>query len=220
VNIGSASFGHFLEERLGETGDRELSGTSNITPSLTVDYRPWTKFGIRAFGAYTPSELQFEDDTGFEFVGVRNPDFDFSEDELEGEDIRNMRVWNFGLELVRYVDLEFMGFIPYITLGFAGTNWSIDDERDDVEPQFQGVIVTDDSSVLRWGAMSTLGFQMQATDALGFRLEGTVIRMGNPFNGDDNWRIRTETGQFVFDEPSVVRQLRLSAGVVYTLTKL
>lgn len=217
ANIGSASFGRFLEERLGETGERELTASSNITTGLSVDFRPWTKLGVRAFGSYTPTDLEFEEDTGFEFVGVPDPDFDFTEDELEGEDLRNMRVWNFGLEAVRYADLDFFGFTPYITIGFTGNVWSIDDERDDVEAPFQGIIVADDNSLFRWGAMSTLGFEVKVMDGLGLRLEGTALRIRSPFDGDDSWRIRTETGQEVFDEPSAVRQLRLTAGLAYTL---
>ena len=169
ADIGTASFGRFLEERLGEVGERELTAAPNVTLGLSLDYRPWTKLGLRAFGFYTPTSLKFEEDTSFEFVGTPNPDFDFTEDELEADDLRNMRVWSFGLEAVRYVDLNVFGFTPYITLGFSGNIWSIDDERDDVEAPFQGIIVTDDNSKFRWGAISTLGFEIEVIDGLGLR---------------------------------------------------
>jgi opacity protein-like surface antigen len=102
-------------------------------------------------------------------------------------------------------------FAPYTLLGVAGGWWSLDEGEEGA----QGVVLTgEDDTQFRFGGVGGLGIQVRATPRVVIRLEAAQYRLGNPFDGDDAWRLASGT---TFDEPETVRISRYALGLAFSV---
>lgn len=60
---GVSTFGRFLEQEFDD-GERELTASSALAVGGSIGIWPWAKTGVRAAFTVSPTEFEFEDDTG------------------------------------------------------------------------------------------------------------------------------------------------------------
>lgn len=197
VNGGAAKFSRFLEQRiLG--GDRELTAEPAPTVSVAVGYQPWEKAAFRLSGSFVPANLEFKTDIGDGSTA------------LDAADVGKITVFTLGVEVVRFVSLPFGPFRPYGSAGVLASMWGMD-----TESVGAGEVVPQGDGQVRLGAITRAGLQISATPQLSLRLEINSISTGNPFDGEDSYRV--VEGATVFDEPEVasIRQLMLGLAFAF-----
>jgi hypothetical protein len=200
---GAQTFGRFLEQRIGATGERELTAGTAAAVGGAVGFSGWNDTDIRAAFTWSPTELQFEEDRGVE-------DIDTDEDE---EGFVDLNAYVFSAEILRFVAGEERRVAPYAVAGVAGALWSLE-EGDDGAAREAEVQAGEDESQFRYGTVLGAGLQFRATPRLRLRLEASSFHMGNPFDGDDAFRAATGAA---FDEPEWVRMNRFTLNLAYAL---
>ena len=197
VNGGAAMFSRFLEQRVDGV-ERELTAEAAPTVSVAVGYQPWEKAAIRISGSFVPAKLEYKTDIGNGSTA------------LDATDLGKINVVTLGVEVVRFVSLPVGPFRPYGSAGVLASIWAMDTESlapGEVAPQGDGL--------LRLGAITRVGLQLNATPQFSVRLEINSLTTGSPFDGKDSFRL--VDGETVFDESEVssIRQLMLGLAFAF-----
>ena len=194
---GAATFGRFLEQRIGGAGERELRASTALAVGGAVGVRPWQSAALRLGFTWSPTELEFENDGGL------------GGDELEGEGLADLNAYVLSLDVLSFFFGEDRRLAPYAVAGVAGGWWSLDEG----EGFGAGEILAEEDTQFRSGTVFGTGLQFRATSRLLLRLEATATQLGNPFDGEDAFRVRSGT---TFDEPERVPVTRFTVNLVYT----
>jgi opacity protein-like surface antigen len=200
---GASTFGRFLEQRIGGAGERELTANTALAVGGSVGLRAWDRASVRLGFTWSPTELEFEDDRD---LGVG----DFDEEALTDLD-----AYVLSLEVLSLVLGEERRLSPYAVAGIAGGWWSLDgeDEAEFGAGEDHATLATEDGDTqFRPGGVLGTGLQLRATPRLLIRLEAATFRLGNPFDGDESFRVAS--GQ-TFDEPERVGMNRFTLNLAY-----
>ncbi|HEX7117899.1 MAG TPA: hypothetical protein VF212_03880 [Longimicrobiales bacterium] len=196
---GLADYGRFLEQFAGDFGlseQREVTASTALALGASVGMFPWEKTGVRLAFTWSPTDLEFQDDSGLDI------------DALDEDDIADLTASVLSLDVIRFLLDPSERFTPYASGGITATWWSLDDEN--------GEILSEDDTQFRWGGYGAIGLQYRATRKFGVRLEVATMGLGNPFDGKDSYR--TATG-ITFDEPSTVRLTRIALALTYSFLR-
>jgi hypothetical protein len=192
---GAATFGRFLEQRIGGAGERELSASPALAVGGAVGVRPWRSAALRLGFTWAPTELEFENDRG---LGG----------ELEEEGLTDLNAYVLSLDVLSYFFGEDRRLAPYAVAGVVGGWWSLEEG----EEFGAGEIVAEEDTQFRSGTVLGTGLQFRATPRLLLRLEATTAQLGNPFDGEDAFRVSSGT---TFDEPERVPVTRFTVNLAY-----
>ena len=204
---GLADYGRFLEQyavirdvdefEVIAFGQREVTAKTALALGLSVGGFFWDKTGVRLGFTWSPSEIEYRDDTG-------------TDSELfDEDDVADLSAYVLSLDLMRFLFDPRRRFAPYVAAGITGTWWSLDEDDDDE-------ILSTDATHFRWGGTTSIGLQYRATRKIGLRAEVATMALGNPFDGNDSFR--TDSG-LTFDEPSTVRFTRITLALTYSFLK-
>lgn len=197
---GVADYGRFLEQyaMVGEfLGERELRASTALALGLSVGAFAWEKTGVRLGFTWSPSELEFKDDTGID-VEV-----------LDEDNLADLSAYVLSLDLMRFLFDPSRRFTPFASAGITATWWSLGDDD-------SGELISTDDTHFRWGGMGSIGAQYRVNRKFGVRGEIATMGLGNPFDGKNSFR--TATG-LTFDEPSSVRLTRITLALTYSFLK-
>jgi len=204
---GLADYGRFLdqyvflldvdEDTVLAFGQREVTAKTALALGLSVGGFFWDKTGVRLGFTWSPSEIEFRDDTGTD------------SEIFDEDDVADLSAYVLSLELMRFLFDPRRRFAPYVAAGITGTWWSLDEDDDDE-------ILSTDATHFRWGGTTSIGVQYRATRNFGLRAEVATMALGNPFDGNDSFR--TDSG-LTFDEPSTVRFTRITLALTYSFLK-
>ncbi len=198
---GVADYGRFLEQYAivdDFFGQRELTASTALALGVSVGAFAWEKTGVRLGFTWSPTELEFKDDSGID-VEV-----------LDDDDLADLSAYVLSLDLMRFLLNPSRRFAPYASAGIAATWWSLGDDGGLDE------ILSGDDTHFRWGGMGSIGAQYRVNRNIGVRGEIATMGLGNPFDGNDAFR--TATG-LTFDEPSSVRLTRITLALTYSFLK-
>jgi len=195
---GLSTFGSFLEQGVGER-EREVTAGSVPSAGVSAGFDWWRLTGIRTAIAWSPGELEFEDETGDD--GTM----------LDRSDVGDFDAFVFTLELVQFLFDESQRVAPYAMGGLSWTLWNFDRSTlaDDAIASPTGK-----DTFIRRGETASIGVQVRAHPDLLIRVEFTTARLGNPFDGN---RALQAPGGETFNEPSKVSRTTFGIGVVYHL---
>ncbi|HEX6940785.1 MAG TPA: hypothetical protein VF158_15320 [Longimicrobiales bacterium] len=196
---GLADYGRFLEQFAssdGFTGQREVTASTALALGAAVGAYPWEKTGVRLGFTWSPTDIEFEDDSGTDV------------DILDEDDLADLSVYVLSLDVIRFLLDPSERFTPYASGGITAAWWHLGDD--------DGEILAVDETHFRWGGFGSIGLQYRATRHIGARLEVATMGLGNPFDGNNAYR--TATG-VTFDEPSTVRLTRITLAVTYSFLK-
>lgn len=209
---GLANYGRFLEQYVVlldldddgvitddaviAFGQREVTAKTALALGLSVGGFFWDKTGVRLGFTWSPSEIEYRDDTGTD-VEI-----------FDQDDVADLSAYVLSLDLMRFLFDPRRRFAPYVAAGITGTWWSLDDDDDE--------ILSTDATHFRWGGTTSIGLQYRATRNIGVRAEVATMALGNPFDGNDSFR--TDSG-LTFDEPSTVRFTRITLALTYSFLK-
>lgn len=192
---GATLFASFLDQRVVTGGERRLTGSQGFAFGLGLGYQADRSTAIRLAFGWTPTELEFRDDTGT------------GSETLDQDDLGDLQAVSAHVSALKFFGAESNAVAPYAVAGLGGTLFTLD--------QVSGSpVVTSggDDSQLRVGAIAGLGLQFRLSDSFAIRLEGNTFTLGNPFDGRDSFRVAT--GQ-TLDEPSTVRITELGLKLRY-----
>lgn len=192
-HVGASLFTEFIEQNVGNR-ERELNAQTAPTfgGSISLSRGPLTD--VRLSGDWTHTDIEFEDDTGDD------------SDDLDEEELAQVNLFLAQLAIVRYVLTPDQPIAPFLTLGFNVAFWMLDEEAG-------GAVGAEDETQIRYGATAGVGARFRVDPRIGVRIEIDRVVVGNPFDGDNAFRVGGDT----FDEPSVVGVTRFIGGLSYTL---
>lgn len=197
---GLADYGRFLEQYVlvvDFLGQREVTANTALALGGSVDAFIWDRTGVRLGFTWSPSDLEYRDDSGLD-VEV-----------LDEDEVADLSVYVLSLDLMRFLLDPARRFAPYAAAGITAAWWSLGDDD-------AGEIITTDDTHFRWGGTGSVGLQFRANRNIGLRAEVATMALGNPFDGNDAFV--TDTG-LTFDEPSTVRFTRITLALTYSFLK-
>lgn len=194
VHGGLASFGRLLEQHVGPR-EREVRAANGGSFGGAVGIQPWEDTALRLGVSFQPTQIDLRDDTGLGQVDAT----------IEREGVADMDALVVSVEAATFILGEFSVFKPYTLVGVAAGWWSLGDQGSPAT-----IVAGDNDSKFGLGGTGGLGLEIRPGSAFAVRLEAAQYRLGNPFNGEDAWRV--STGQ-TFDEPESVRISRYTVGV-------
>lgn len=194
---GTAGIGDFLEQRTPAGVERELTGSSSGFFGTSIRVLVRKKTEVRLTGAFTPTELEFEDDDALT-----------GSDAADVSDLADLDVWLVGVETLQFVTSPDATVAPYLTAGLTGAIWSLDaPPSSPVGPGADG-----DDSQIQFGGLAGAGLRFNFLDAWGVEIETRRYTLGNPFDGSDAFALEGET----FDEPGTTGLTAATVTVTYT----
>lgn len=195
---GLSTFGRLLEQYVGAS-QREVTAADGNAFGAALGVQAWETTALRLGVTRAPTEIDLRDDTG---LGGANP-------LISVDGVADLTATVVALEATSGVLGQFSVFRPYTVVGVAAGWWKLGEQR--------AVDVIDagaESSKFGFGGTGGLGVEIRPSSVFLIRLEATQFRLGNPFDGEDAWRVR---GGLTFDEPESVRISRYTAGVGISL---
>jgi opacity protein-like surface antigen len=190
---GGAIFTEFLEQR-ADGGERELVAKSSPVVGGTISFSRWDLSEVRLGVDWSGTEIEYQDDSGTD------------SDELDEEGLADLNLVVAQLSVVRHVVPRDARVSPYLTLGFNVAWWALDEVAG-------GEVGAEEETQVRFGATAGIGALFAVSPRMGLRVEIDRATVGNPFDGENAFRVGGDT----FDEPSTVGILRLMGGLSYTL---
>ena len=198
LNGGAAFYGHFLEQRVGESAggisERELTAQTGLSLGAALGVRLFDKNVVRLSVDYLPSQLEYQDDTGT------------GSDALDSGPLGDLRLFATSLEIERTFT-QWGRLAPYASVGLSGGWWNLAEETERIRSG------TDQQTLFRWGGTSGLGVRVSLTPSFSLNLEANALSLGNPFDGAKAFRAASASASF--EEPTSVRVLRLRGGLRY-----
>ncbi len=191
---GMFTFGRFLEQHV-TGGDRELKAGASPGFAGSLDLNVGKQTAVRASFLYAPATLEFRDDTG---TGSTR---------LDRNNLADLHAAVVSGDVLQFVVDQRRPIAPYAVAGFAAGFWSLNNAADEIAGGASG------SRETRFGSVVGVGVQLRATPGLALRLEATSDRLGNPFDGNDSFRV---TSGDTFDEPSKSDVNRISLALVFS----
>lgn len=208
---GASIFGRFLEQRVsdavlpaGGPAERELNAETAVAVGGALNLRLWEKTTVRAGLTFSPTEFEFEDDSG---LGG-------DADDAEDGGLVDLNVFTAELSALGLLGPSDLRVRPYGVAGVTGTWWSLDEGEEDILVDGARAVVAgaDDDTQFRVGVIGGVGVQIQAGEGFLVRLEAGTIQSRNPFDGEDAFRA---TGGETFDEPERVSTHRVTLSLAY-----
>lgn len=219
IYAGFANFGRFLEQHaliegafdLAFLGQRELTADNAFALGGSIGIWPLEKTSVRLGYTWAKSEFKYEDDTGLDF------------DILDRDDLADINVHVFSLELLQYFLPLTRRLNAYVLAGINGAFWVLGDETRIIIIADDDVLFRSDlpngvagDNQFRWGASAGLGLQYRINERFSVRLEADGFALGNPFDGDDSFVPATG---LTFDEPDRVTMGRYTLGLTYSFPR-
>ena len=207
IFAGVADFGRFLEEYVFDDddddtffdllGEREITAKTALAIGAAVGARIWERTEVRLGFTFSPTELEFKDDTGFDL------------DRLDRDDVADLNVFVLSLDVIRYLLDPTRRLTPYASAGLTANWCNLGDDGSDE-------IVAVDETQFRWGGFGSIGAYYRINRRLGAKLEIATMALGNPFDGDNAY---VSVDGIKFDEPSSVRMSRITLMLTYSTLK-